>query len=71
MNVARVVFALAGALLAWALFFGRGDSPTRLVWIGGAALALAALLAAAAFDGRVARPRIGATPPAVSSVSSR
>ena len=58
-NVGRVVFVPAGALLAWALFFGRGDSPTRLAWIVGAALGLAALVTAAALDGRIVRPRIG------------
>ncbi len=59
MNAGRVVLAFAGALVVWALFFGRGDSPSRLAWIGGAAVCLAALVAAAACDRRVALPRVG------------
>jgi hypothetical protein len=56
--VAAVTFAAAGACLAWALFFGGGDSDNRLAWIGGAAIVGASLLAAGAFAGRVARPRL-------------
>ena len=58
MNVGRVALASAGALLAWALFFGQGDSPVRLAWIGTGAVCVAALLTAAALDRRVALPRI-------------
>jgi O-antigen ligase/polysaccharide polymerase Wzy-like membrane protein len=58
MTAARVVIVLSGALLAWALFFGGGDSSTRLAWIGGGAVLLAGLLTAAALDGRIERPRI-------------
>jgi O-antigen ligase len=50
--------ALAGALVGWALFFG-GDSVGRIAWLGAFALAFAALLVAAALDGRIERPRIG------------
>jgi hypothetical protein len=56
--VAAVTFVAAGAFLAWALFFGGGDSDNRLAWIGGAAIVLASLLVAAALAGRVARPRL-------------
>jgi hypothetical protein len=59
MSAGRVLLAAAGALLAWALFFGGGDSPGRLLWIGGAATLLAAIMAAATFDRRVERPRLG------------
>ncbi len=59
MSAGRVLLAMSGALLAWALFFGAGDSPGRLLWIGGAAVLLAAVAAAAAFDRRVERPRVG------------
>jgi hypothetical protein len=54
-----VLPALAGALLGWALFFGGGDSAARLTWIGGAAVLVAALAAAAAFLGKLARPQLG------------
>lgn len=53
------VYAVAGALLVWALFFGGADSATRLAWIGGAAAIAACVLAAAAFAGRLARPVVG------------
>jgi len=53
------VYAVAGALLVWALFFGGADSATRLAWIGGAAAVAACLLAAAAFGGRLVRPALG------------
>jgi hypothetical protein len=59
MNLARSLLALAGALAAWTLFFGGGDSPNRLVWIGGFALGLAALTTAAALAGRIERLRLG------------
>jgi tetratricopeptide (TPR) repeat protein len=59
MSAGRVLLALSGALLAWALFFGGGESSGRLTWIGGAAVLLAAIVAAAAFDGRIERPRVG------------
>ena len=52
------VYAVAGALLVWALFFGGADSATRLAWIGAAAALAACLLAAAAFAGRLARPEV-------------
>ena len=45
--VAAATFVVAGALLVWALFFGGGDSPTRLAWIGGAAVLAASVLVAA------------------------
>jgi O-antigen ligase len=50
--------ALAGALVGWALFFGD-DSASGIAWLGAFALAFAALVVAAAFDGRIERPRIG------------
>ena len=53
------LLALTGALLAWALFFGGGDSSARLAWIGGAAVLVAAVAVAAVFDGRLERPRVG------------
>ena len=53
------MLAASGALLAWALFFGGGDSPSRLTWIGAAAVIVAALVSAAAFDRRIERPRVG------------
>src|SRR6058998_2866552 len=56
--VAAATFVVAGGLLLWALFFGGADSPTRLAWIGGAAVIAAAVLAAAALAGSVARPRL-------------
>jgi len=56
--VAVATVAVVGALLVWALFFGGGDSDNRLAWLGGATLMGVAVLAAAAFDGRVARPRL-------------
>lgn len=56
--VAAATFVVAGGLLVWALFFGGADSPTRLAWIGGAAVIAAAVLAAAALAGLVARPRL-------------
>src|SRR5438128_11323236 len=59
MSAGRVLLTLSGALLAWALFFGDGDSANRLVWIGGGAVLFAALAAAAAFDRRIERPYVG------------
>jgi tetratricopeptide (TPR) repeat protein len=59
MSAARVLLALCGAILAWTLFFGGGDSASRLVWIGGAVVAVVAVLAAAAFDRRIELPRVG------------
>src|SRR3954453_22722377 len=56
--VAAATFVVVGALLVWALFFGGADSPTRLAWIGGAAVLAAALLVAARFAGVVVRPPI-------------
>src|SRR4051812_3035222 len=58
--VAAATF-VAGGLLVWALFFGGADSPTRLAWIGGAAVIAASVLAAAALAGLIARPRVGRT----------
>ena len=57
--VAAATFVVAGALLVWALFFGGADSPTRLAWIGGAAVIAASVLVAAGFAGLVVRPRLG------------
>jgi hypothetical protein len=54
----RVLLAVCGGLLVWALFFGGGDSTGRLVWIGGATLAAAAVVAALALAGLLARPRL-------------
>ena len=58
MTAGRVLLAVCGGLLAWTLFFGGGDSTGRLVWIGGAALAVAAVVAALALAGLLARPRL-------------
>jgi len=55
----RLALVPVGALLFWALFFGGGQRDGSLVWLGGCAIAVAALLAAAAFDGRLPRPRLG------------
>ncbi len=52
---------LVAAVLGFcALFFSGGYDDTRLVWIGGAALVAAALLAAAAFTRVVPAPRLDA-----------
>src|SRR4051812_12948027 len=56
--VAAVAFVVVDALLVWALFFGGADSPTRLAWIGGAAVLAGALLVAAGFAGLIVRPRL-------------
>jgi peroxiredoxin len=58
MNAGRVLLALTGALLAWAFFFGGGDSSSRLTWIGSGAALLAAFVTAAAFDRRIGSPRV-------------
>jgi hypothetical protein len=58
MNAGRVLLALTGALLAWAFFFGGGDSSSRLTWIGSGAVLLAAFVTAAAFDRRIGSPRV-------------
>ena len=58
MSAGRVLLAASGALLAWALFFAGGDSQSRLMWIGAAAVLVAALFSAAAFDRRIERPRL-------------
>jgi O-Antigen ligase len=58
MSAGRVLLAASGALLAWALFFGGGDSPSRLTWIGAAAVLVAALFSAAALDRRIKRPHV-------------
>jgi hypothetical protein len=50
----------AAALCAGALLFGGGFDDTRLVWIGGTALGLAALVAAAALLRALPAPRIDA-----------
>src|SRR5439155_23728232 len=50
-SAARVLLAACGGLLVWALFFGGGDSAGRLVWLGGATLAAAAVVAALALAG--------------------
>jgi hypothetical protein len=55
----RLLLGLAGAVLFWALFFGSGDSPSRLVWIGGAALLVAAAVGAAVLMGQLPRPSVG------------
>jgi hypothetical protein len=57
--VAALALAGVSALLVWALFFGGGDDVNRLAWIGGAAVIVVAFLAAAAFDRRIERPRLG------------
>ena len=57
--VAALALAAVGALLVWALFFGGGVDANRLAWIGGAVVIVAACLAAAAFDRRIDRPRLG------------
>jgi hypothetical protein len=59
MTVARTLSVSVGGVLFWALFFGGGDSPFRLAWVGGAALIAAALAAAAALDARIPRPALG------------
>src|SRR3954470_4304225 len=56
--VAAATFVVAGGLLVWALFFGGADSPTRLAWIGGAAVIAACVLVAAALGGLVVRPHL-------------
>jgi O-Antigen ligase len=48
----------AGALCFCALFFSGGYDDTALVWIGGLALALAALAAAAGLTGLLPSPRL-------------
>jgi hypothetical protein len=55
----RALLGACGALLLWALFFGAGDSATRIVWVGGAALAVAGALGAAVLMGRLPRPSVG------------
>src|SRR5438445_4539830 len=59
MSAARTLPALAGALLFWALFFGGGNGSDPLVWIGGAALVVAAIAGAAVLMGRLPRPSLG------------
>src|SRR5438128_1227521 len=59
MSAARTLPALAGALLLWALFFGGGNGSDPLVWIGGAALVVAAIAGAAVLMGRLPRPSLG------------
>src|SRR3954451_25268584 len=56
--VAAATFVVAGGLLVWALFFGGADSPTRLAWIGGAAVVAACALVAAGLGGLVVRPHL-------------
>jgi O-Antigen ligase len=56
--VAAPTFLVVVALLVWTLFFGGADSPSRLAWIGGAAVIAACVLAAAGFAGLVVRPRL-------------
>lgn len=58
MTGARVLPAVTGGLLFWALFFGHGDSTATLVWIGGAALIVAAAAGAAVLMGRLPRPSV-------------
>ena len=55
----RVVVGLVGGLLFSALFFGAGDSTARLVWIGSAAIIVAAAAGAAVLMGRLPRPSVG------------
>jgi hypothetical protein len=57
-TVRRSLVAVVGALLAWALFFGGGDSPNRLAWIGGAAIVAAALVVAAELAFLSLRPHV-------------
>jgi hypothetical protein len=54
----KLLVPVAG-ILFWALFFGGGQSTSRLAWIGGAAVALAALAGAAALAGWIPRPAVG------------
>ena len=56
--VAAPTFLVAVALLVWALFFGGADSPSRLAWIGGAAVIAASVLAAAGSWFLVERPAL-------------
>ncbi|HET7857407.1 MAG TPA: O-antigen ligase family protein [Gaiellaceae bacterium] len=56
---AALVFAVAVALLAVALFFGGGSKLGPLVWIGSAALVAAGLGVAAAFWGLLPLPGLG------------
>jgi len=56
---AWALLAPAAGVLLWAVFFGAGQSPSRLAWIGGAAVLLAALAGAAALLGRLPLPALG------------
>ena len=56
-----LVLGVAGALLAVALFFGRGSSDGRLYWIGIGASVAALVLVFATLLGILARP--SPTPP--------
>ncbi|MDE3025011.1 MAG: hypothetical protein KGI93_05510, partial [Acidobacteriota bacterium] len=56
----RAIPAAAGGALAFAaFFFARGTTLSSLVWIGGAAILVAALAAAAVLAGALPAPRLG------------
>ena len=56
---AGAVLAMAAGALAFAvLFFGQGTTLSALVWLGGAALLLAAVASAAALVGMLPAPRL-------------
>ena len=51
--------ALAAVVLVWALFFGGGSSDLEVTWLGVAAVASAAVLAAVTAAGRLRVPDVG------------
>jgi O-Antigen ligase len=57
-RVAVALLAAAGALLAAAVFFGRGSSDGPLAWIGGAAVVAAAAGVVAVLGGRLPLPEL-------------
>jgi tetratricopeptide (TPR) repeat protein len=54
-----LLLASSALLLAAALFFGGGSSLARLAWIGGGAILVAGIAAAAALWGAISMPRPG------------